>query len=98
MPQRTSKAANPISMRLPDDDVAVIDRAAGLTGRSRTDFVREAAVKAAEAIILEETLLRMGPEAFDHFSAAICAPAAPVKELVEVLAREAPWEARTGRR
>ena len=39
----------PLSMRLPEADVAVIDRAAALRGRSRTDFVREAAVRAAEA-------------------------------------------------
>jgi uncharacterized protein (DUF1778 family) len=30
----------PISMRLPEADVAMIDRAASLRGRSRTDFVR----------------------------------------------------------
>ncbi len=35
----------PISMRLPEADVAMIDRAATLQGRSRTDFVREAAVR-----------------------------------------------------
>ncbi len=97
MPQRNTKA-NPISMRLPDDDVAVIDRAAGLTGRSRTDFMREAAVKAAEAVILDETLLRMGPEAFDHFAASVSAPPAPVKEMVDVFAREAPWEAGSDQR
>ena len=44
----------PLSMRLPEADVAVIDRAAALRGRSRTDFVREAAVRAAEAALLEE--------------------------------------------
>jgi len=38
---------HPLSMRLPPGDIAVIDRAAGLRGRSRTDFVREAAVRAA---------------------------------------------------
>jgi hypothetical protein len=31
-------------MRLPESDIAIIDRAANLRGRSRTDFVREAAV------------------------------------------------------
>jgi uncharacterized protein (DUF1778 family) len=36
-------------MRLPEGDLAIIDRAAGLKGRSRTDFVREAAVRAARA-------------------------------------------------
>ena len=43
----------PISMRLPEADVAMIDRAAGLRGRSRTDFVREAAVRAAEQGVIE---------------------------------------------
>ncbi|OYV41922.1 MAG: hypothetical protein B7Z75_14715 [Acidocella sp. 20-57-95] len=40
---------HPLSMRLPEGDIAIIDRAADLRGRSRTDFVREAAVRAAEA-------------------------------------------------
>ncbi len=35
-------------MRLPEADIAMIDRAAGLRGRSRTDLVRDAAVRAAE--------------------------------------------------
>ena len=39
---------HPLSMRLPETDIAIIDRAANLRGRSRTDFVREAAVRAAE--------------------------------------------------
>jgi uncharacterized protein (DUF1778 family) len=33
---------HPLSMRLPTGDLAVIDRAADLRGRSRTDFVRDA--------------------------------------------------------
>jgi uncharacterized protein (DUF1778 family) len=33
---------HPLSMRLPEGDIAIIDRAADLRGRSRTDFVREA--------------------------------------------------------
>jgi len=48
----------PLSMRLPEQDIAIIDRAADLRGSSRTEFVREAAVRAAEAIIMENTLLR----------------------------------------
>jgi uncharacterized protein (DUF1778 family) len=31
-----------LSIRLPKSDIAPIDRAANLRGRSRTDFVREA--------------------------------------------------------
>jgi uncharacterized protein (DUF1778 family) len=78
-------------MRLPDDDLAIIDRAAGLRGRSRTEFIRDAAVRAAEEALLEGALIRMDAEAFDRFEQAINAPAQPVPELVELIRRPAPW-------
>ena len=90
---RAGRKEHPLSMRLPEADLAIIDRAAGLRGRSRTDFVREAAVKAAEEVLMESALVRMGPEAFEAFMAALSAPAATVPEMVEVLRRTAPWEA-----
>ena len=81
------RKAHPLSMRLLEADIAIIDRAAGLRGRSRTDFVREAAVRAAEEVLLERTLIRMSPAGFAAFREAIDAPAAPVPELVELLRR-----------
>jgi len=83
---------HPLSMRLLEADIAIIDRAAGLRGRSRTDFVRDAAVRAAEEVLMERTLIRMSPEGFAAFREAIEAPAAPVDALVELLRRPAPWE------
>jgi uncharacterized protein (DUF1778 family) len=82
----------PLSMRLPEGDIAIIDRAADLRGRSRTDFVREAAVRAAEEVLMETTLQRMTPEGFEAFVHAISAPAAPVPEMVATLRRKAPWD------
>ena len=82
----------PISMRLPEGDVAMIDRAATLRGRSRTDFVRDAAVRAAEEVLMENRLIRMSPEGFADFMEALSAPAAPVAEMVELAKRPAPWE------
>lgn len=83
----------PISMRLPEADVAMIDRAASLRGRSRTDFVREAAVRAAEEVVMEQGLIRMSPEGFADFMGVLSRPAAPVPEMVELARRPAPWEA-----
>jgi uncharacterized protein (DUF1778 family) len=83
---------HPLSMRLPTGDLAVIDRAAGLRGRSRTDFVRDVAVRAAEEVLLENTVTRMGPEAFEAFTAAIAGTGAPVPQMVELFSRKAPWE------
>jgi uncharacterized protein (DUF1778 family) len=83
----------PISMRLPEADVAMIDRAASLRGRSRTDFVRDAAVRAAENAVMEQGLVRMAPDAFAAFMDALSRPAERVPEMAEVIRRPAPWEA-----
>jgi uncharacterized protein (DUF1778 family) len=80
-------------MRLLEADIAVIDRAAGLRGRSRTDFIREAAVRAAEEAIIETALVRMTPKGFEAFLKALSVPPRPVPEMVELLKRKAPWEA-----
>ena len=85
-----------LSMRLPAADIAMIDRAAALRGRSRSDFVHEAAVRAAEQVVLGRALIRMSGEGFAAFMAAMTAPAAPVPELVELFRREVPWGAQGG--
>ena len=82
----------PLSMRLPEADIAVIDRAAHLRGRSRTDFVREAAVCAAEAVLMENTFLRMSEDGFSAFMQAITAPGEAVPSMVEIFSRKAPCD------
>ena len=93
MARAAERKEYPISMRLPEADVAMIDRAATLRGRSRTDFVRDAAVRAAEEVVMEQSLIRMSPEGFAGFMEVLSAPAAPVPEMVELSRRPAPWEA-----
>jgi uncharacterized protein (DUF1778 family) len=88
----TKRKEHPLSMRLPDADIAIIDRAAGMRGRSRTDFVREAAVRAAEEVLMESTLFRMSSSGFNAFIKVLAAPATAVPEMVELLERPAPWE------
>src|SRR5437773_4007079 len=92
MPRVIKRKEHPLSMRLPEADIALIDRAAGLRGRSRTDFVREAAVRAAEDVLMENRPIRMSLEGFAAFMAALSAPVAPVPEMVELAKRPTPWE------
>ena len=82
----------PVSMRLPEADLAIIDRAARLRGRSRTDFVREAAMQAAEEVVLQTLPIRMSSEGFQAFVDTLSEPGRPVSEMVEILKRPAPWE------
>lgn len=93
MPQPGQRKEHPLSIRLPDADIAIIDRAARLRGRSRTDFMRDAAVRAAEDVLMETKPIRMSAEGFDAFMAAVSGPAVPVPEMVELFRRVAPWEA-----
>jgi uncharacterized protein (DUF1778 family) len=69
-----------------------------LRGRSRTDFVREAAVRAAEAALLEDGPVRMTEEGFAAFMAAISAPAEATPEMVAALTRPAPWDSSAAKR
>ncbi|CAN7667517.1 DUF1778 domain-containing protein [Pararhizobium sp. LjRoot235] len=82
----------PVSMRFRNDDLDIIDRGAKLTGLSRTEFVRRAALHEAQTAILNETVLRLSPDAYEDFVKAIGAPpsAAPAK-VAERLKRKAPW-------
>jgi uncharacterized protein (DUF1778 family) len=93
---QASRKDHPLSMRLPDADLAIIDRAAQLRGRSRTEFMRDAAVRAAEDAIIENTLIRVSAEGFEAFVAALNAPGQPVPAMVEVLKRAAPWDNASG--
>ena len=92
MARSAKRKDHPLSMRLPEADIALIDRAARMRGRSRTDFVRDAAVRAAEDVLIESTLLHMTQSGFRSFMKALAAPPVPVPEIVEVLRRRAPWE------
>ena len=92
MPRAAKRKEHPLSMRLPETDIAIIDRAASLRGRSRTDFVREAAVRAAEDVLMETAPLRMSASGFKAFMAALAGPATPVAEMVDLFRRAAPWE------
>jgi uncharacterized protein (DUF1778 family) len=92
MVANAERKEHPISMRLPMADIAMIDRAAGLRGRSRTDFVREAAVRAAEEVLLENPLIRMAPKGFASFLRVLSGPTTSVPEMVDLAKRQAPWE------
>jgi uncharacterized protein (DUF1778 family) len=97
MPKSTKRKEHPLSMRLPQSDIAIIDRAANLRGRSRTGFVREAAVRAAEEVLMETTPIRMKLAAFKAFINALSKPPIAVPEMTEVLRRKASWESEAGK-
>ncbi|WP_308422591.1 type II toxin-antitoxin system TacA family antitoxin [Novosphingobium indicum] len=94
MAKSVESRGRPVSIRMTDHDFALIDRAASLRNCSRADFVREAAVRAAEDALMEQRLIRMSNRGFGAFVAELARPAQAVPQLVEILKRPAPWDKR----
>jgi uncharacterized protein (DUF1778 family) len=66
-----------LNLRIKSDDRGLIDRAARLQGKTRTDFVLDAARKAAEEALLDRTLITVSPEAYAAFVKRLDAPPRP---------------------
>jgi uncharacterized protein (DUF1778 family) len=88
---RTQPRDHAISMRLPPADVAVIDRAAKMRGRSRSEFMREAAVREAETTIMDSMLIQMSAAGFKSFVDMLDQPAAVNDQLLETLQKSKKW-------
>jgi len=70
----------------------LIDRAAKLSGKNRTDFMLDAARRAAEETLLDRTLFVVSPEAYAEFLARLDAPPQPNERLRKTMQTPAPWE------
>ncbi len=81
-----------LNLRIKPDDRGLIDRAAQLTGKTKTDFVLDAARRAAEDALLDRTLFVVSPDAFDTFKARLDETPHPNERLRRALETPAPWE------
>ena len=91
-PPAAATTVGAISIRVRDDDRTLIDQAALLSGKSRSEFMLDAARRAANETILDRTLFRMTPAAFATFTAMLDAPPQPNERLRKLMTTKAPWE------
>ena len=82
----------PLNLRIKPEERGLIDRAATLTGKTRTDFVLEAARRAAEEALLDRTIFIVSPEAYAQFVARLDEPPKPNDRLRRTLQTTPPWE------
>ena len=82
-----------LNIRIPAAARALIDRAAAAGGKTRTDFILEAARRAAEDVLLDQVILNVGAEAYAAFLARLDAPAQPNERLRRTMQTQAPWDA-----
>ena len=81
-----------LNIRIKPEERGLIDRAARASGKTRTDFILDAARRAAENTLLEQTLIRVGPDAFGAFLARLDAPPQPNERLRKTMQTPPPWE------
>jgi uncharacterized protein (DUF1778 family) len=81
-----------LNLRIKPDDRGLIDRAAQLTGKTKTDFVLEAVRRAAEDALLDRTLFVVSPDALETFRARLDETPHPSEKLRRALETPAPWE------
>ena len=69
----------------------MIDRAAVSVGKTRTDFILEAARRAAEDTLLDRAILSVGADAYAEFLKRLNAPAQPNERLRRTMQVVPPW-------
>lgn len=79
-------------IRIKPEERGLIDRAAQLQGKSRTDFVLEAARRAAEDILFDRALPVVSPEARAALLRRLDAPPQPNEKLRRTMHARSPWE------
>lgn len=88
----SSSLAKPVNLRVRDEVRALIDSAARAQGRSRSDFMIEAARRAAEDVLIDQSLIRVDGETYDAFLAALDAPPQVNAALAKTMNEAAPWD------
>jgi uncharacterized protein (DUF1778 family) len=81
-----------INLRTPLAQRELIDRAARLQGKSRTDFMLEASRDRAEQVLLDQTMFTVTAKQFKAFEALMNKPLAQNAGLKRLLAKPAPWD------
>lgn len=85
-------ASTVINLRTAPAQRELIDRAARLQGKSRTDFMLEASREKAEQVLLDQAMFTVSATQYKAFLALMDAPLAENEGLKRLLAKRAPWD------
>ncbi len=80
-----------INLRALAEQRDLIDYAAQLLGKNRSDFMLEAACDKARTIVLDQVFFNLDNEKYQQFLAMLDAPPIPNIGLERLMAIKAPW-------
>lgn len=81
-----------INIRAKTKQRDLIDQAADHLGRSRSDFMLEAACREAENVLLDQAFFTVDEGTYAKFQALLDQPLPPTDKLRRLLKTKAPWE------
>ena len=85
-----SPATRAVNLRVREDIRDLIDHAARVHGKSRSDFMIDAARRAAEEALLDQTLVRVDAETYAQFIAVLDQPPTSAG-YARLMAAKIPW-------
>lgn len=88
----TDRKNSNINMRVSSYQHDLINRAADLMGRKKTDFILEAACQRAEDVLLDRTFFVCSAHEWGKVCEALDRSPRENQELAKVLSTKAPWE------
>lgn len=90
-PAKATDARGSINLRIDGAARRLIDDAAATLGKTRTEFMIEAARRQAIDVLLDQRLFALNSDRFDAFVHALDNPPAPGPRLRSLLRRSPAW-------
>lgn len=81
-----------INIRALEEQRELIDQAANLLGKNRSDFMLEAACEKAQGVMLDQIFFQLDTKKFKQFCQLLDAPVRPNEGLDRLFAVKAPWD------
>lgn len=80
-----------INLRALPEQRDLIDQAASLLGKNRSDFMLEAACERAQSVLLDQVFFSLDADKIQQFAALLDAPLESNQGLERLMAVKAPW-------
>ena len=81
-----------INLRALPEQRDLIDHAANLLGKNRSDFMLEASCERAQAVLLDQVFFSLNTDQFQKFTEMLDAPPESNDGLEKLMAVKTPWD------
>ena len=81
-----------VNMRIPVKQLSFLDHVAQMEGKTRTNFILDAANSYATNAFLDRTFFNLTEAQWEAFNDVLDAPAKDNPQLAKIMSQKAPWE------